>query len=75
MYRDIHADRDRKSPKERPGRRDQTKDARWRGERSRAAGAGVEPGWGYDWPAPPPGSARAAEWKSEGSGEARSPGP
>lgn len=67
--------RDRKSGTGRPGRRDQTKDARRRGERSRAAGAGVEPGWGYNWPAPPPGYARTAEWESEGSGEAGPPGP
>ena len=38
--------RNRKSGRRRPGRRDQTKDARRRGERSRAVGAGVEPGWG-----------------------------
>lgn len=47
VQRRTHRDpRDRKSRRGRPGRRDQTKDARRRGERSRAAGAGVEPGWG-----------------------------
>lgn len=38
--------RDSRNAKRRPRRRNQTKDARRRGERSRAAGAGVEPGWG-----------------------------
>lgn len=43
----THTDRkDSKYRRRRPGRWDQTKDARRRGERSRAAGAGVEPGWG-----------------------------
>lgn len=46
-YRDTRRDlRDRKSERRRPGRWDQTKDAPRRGEQSRAAGAGVEPGWG-----------------------------
>lgn len=40
-----HTHRDRKSGRRRPRRQDQTKDARQRGEQSRASGAGVELGW------------------------------
>lgn len=46
VQRHTHRDpRDRKSGRRRPRRQDQTKDARQRGEQSRAAGAGVELGW------------------------------
>lgn len=47
VYRDTHREpRDWKRGRRRPGRWDQTKDARRRRERSRAVGPGVEPGWG-----------------------------